>query len=193
MNKPLKYLPSRLTASAILATLEQIGINIPLGDQGKRRAVPRRLGPRSQGDPVLARHQETRRGLSEDGTRNRGAPALQVRGRANRHLLSKIGIKQMFGMFGNGSGAADKAPTSPEVVEATTPAEPVERSILKDFSAALAKARQRVADGEAEVDRLSLIIAEGDKVAQAHAIGPRQRWRRCSGGRRHCAASSTKR
>jgi hypothetical protein len=30
MNKPLKYLPSRLTASAILATLEQIGITIPL-------------------------------------------------------------------------------------------------------------------------------------------------------------------
>lgn len=30
MNKPLKYLPTRLTASAILAVLEQIGINIPL-------------------------------------------------------------------------------------------------------------------------------------------------------------------
>jgi hypothetical protein len=29
MNRPLKYLPTRLTASALISTLEQIGINIP--------------------------------------------------------------------------------------------------------------------------------------------------------------------
>jgi hypothetical protein len=78
------------------------------------------------------------------------------------------GIKSMFGM-NNGAGAADNAPISPEV-EATVTAsapEPVERGILRDCAAQLDAARQRVADGEAEVERLGLIIAEGDKVVAA--------------------------
>jgi hypothetical protein len=74
----------------------------------------------------------------------------------------------MFNLFKNGDGAADKAPISPEaeVVVASTP-EPIEREILKDFAKQRDAARKRVADGEAECDRLATIIGEGDKVAQA--------------------------
>jgi hypothetical protein len=42
-------------------------------------------------------------------------------------------------------------------------AEPVERSILRDCANALATARQRAADSEAECERLGAIIAEGAK------------------------------
>ena len=73
----------------------------------------------------------------------------------------------MFSM--NNEGAADNAPVSPEVEAAltanSTPSETIERSILRDCSAALDEARKRVAECEAEIERLELVIAEGDKAA----------------------------
>ena len=79
------------------------------------------------------------------------------------------GIKAMFGL-NSGDGAAESAPVSPEVEAvqtASTPAEPIERGILRDCAAQRDAARQRVADIEAECDRLATIIAEGQKAADA--------------------------
>jgi len=78
------------------------------------------------------------------------------------------GIKSMFGL-NNGEGAATSPPVSEVAADAaaSAPSEPIERSILRDCAQARSAARQRVADSEAECDRLALIIAEGQKVAEA--------------------------
>jgi hypothetical protein len=76
----------------------------------------------------------------------------------------------MFNLWKNGEAAADNAAVSPEVAAdaaISTPSEPVERSILRDFAQARDAARQKVADIEAECERLALIIGEGQKVAEA--------------------------
>jgi hypothetical protein len=77
------------------------------------------------------------------------------------------GIKHML-FPANGKGelsACVAADSSPEVVEPKA-AEPIERDILRDFSASLVAARKRVASIEEEVERLNLVVGEGAKVAQ---------------------------
>jgi hypothetical protein len=44
MNRPLKYLPTRLTASAIVETLAAIGINIPVSISASAKSSREDLG-----------------------------------------------------------------------------------------------------------------------------------------------------
>lgn len=75
----------------------------------------------------------------------------------------------MFNLFGNGSGAAENAPTSSEVevIAASTPAEPVEREILKDFAAQRDAARKHLASCENAVGRLEAVVEQGELASAA--------------------------
>ena len=69
-----------------------------------------------------------------------------------------------------GKGAAAKAPTLPVDAKA---AEPIERQVLRDFADRRDEARKRVADREAEIARLEIMISNGVKSEErlADTIG----------------------